>query len=339
MLAMAQTTRAVEVLREEAGFAEADTVARFLRDTQMQASARGGVVLVDEASQLSTPEMAKLFDIARQVEARVVLVGDRRQHRAVARGEPLKLLEEKAGLPVAEVTEILRQSGDYRKAVAHLSEGDVAEGFAELDRLGWVREVGDGERYQQLAAAYLEAVTEKYPGSKPATALVVSPTHAEGARITATIRAALRADKKLGEDQTVTAWVPVNLTEAQKSDATCYETGNLLCFHQNAPGHKKGSRLIVTEGAKLPVEYADRFEVYRPVQISLAAGDRIRVTAGGKTKDGKHRLNNGSLLNVQGFTQAGRPHRRSRLGDCQRLGPCSLGILRDQPCQPGEHGR
>jgi hypothetical protein len=31
----------------------------------------------------------------------------------------------------------------------------------------------------------------------------------------------------------------------------------------------------------------------------------VRVTAGGKTKDGKHRLSNGSLLNVQGFTARG----------------------------------
>ncbi len=31
----------------------------------------------------------------------------------------------------------------------------------------------------------------------------------------------------------------------------------------------------------------------------------MRVTAGGKTKDGKHRLSNGSLLSVQGFTKRG----------------------------------
>ena len=35
------------------------------------------------------------------------------------------------------------------------------------------------------------------------------------------------------------------------------------------------------------------------------SGDRVRVTAGGKTKDGKHRLSNGSLLTVQGFTKRG----------------------------------
>ena len=81
--------------------------------------------------------------------------------------------------------------------------------------------------------------------------------------------------------------------------------GDLLQFHQNAPGYKKGSRLIVGEGVRPPTELAKRFEAYRPTQLALAVGDRVRVTAGGKTKDGKHRLSNGSLLTVQGFTKRG----------------------------------
>ena len=48
----------------------------------------------------------------------------------------------------------------------------------------------------------------------------------------------------------VTAWVPTHLTDAQKADATEYEPGDMLQFHQNAPGYKKGSRLIVGEGSK-----------------------------------------------------------------------------------------
>jgi len=56
---------------------------------------------------------------------------------------------------------------------------------------------------------------------------------------------------------------------------------------------------------KLPTELANRFEVYRPMQMPLAVGDRVRLTAGGKTKDGEHRLSNGSLLTVQGFTKRG----------------------------------
>ena len=161
VVALAQSVKASrEVLREEAGFTNADTVARFLKDDEMQESARGGVILVDEASQLGTRDMLQVFDVADRLSARVILVGDRRQHRSVTAGEPLKLLEEKAGLRVAEVTDILRQQGDYKKAARALSEGRTEEAFQELDKLGWIKQVDDAERYKQLAAAYLAAVAE-----------------------------------------------------------------------------------------------------------------------------------------------------------------------------------
>jgi hypothetical protein len=306
VVALAQSVKASrEVLREEAGFANADTVARFLKDQEMQESARGGVILVDEASQLGTRDMAKVFDVADAVSARVILVGDRRQHRSVTAGEPLKLLEENAGLRVAEVTEILRQEGDYKKAAQALSEGLIEEAFKELDKLGWIKQVPDGDRDKQLATAYLAAVSEKKKGGQPKSALVVSPTHVEGDRITQAIRDGLKAQGKLGKERLVEAWAPAHLTDAQKADPTEYEPGDLLQFYQNAPGYTKGTRLIVGEGVKPPTELANRFEAYRATRIALAAGDRVRVTAGGKTKDGKHRLSNGLLLTVQGFTKQG----------------------------------
>jgi conjugative relaxase-like TrwC/TraI family protein len=305
VVALAQSVKASrEVLRQEAGFAMADTVARFFKDSAMQEAARNGVILVDEASQLGTQDMLKVFETADAVGARVILVGDRRQHRSVTAGEPLKLLEERAGLRVAEVTEILRQSGDYKKAAKALSEGRVGDAFEELDHLSWIKEVPDAERYEAMAVAYLSAVSETGRDGKPKTALVVSPTHAEGDRITGAIREGLKGQGKLVGERMVRTWIPAHLTESQKMDATEFDPGNLIEFHQNAPGFKKGSRVLIADGTVPPVDLANRFEVFRPVELPLAVGDRIRVTAGGKTKDG-HRLSNGSLFNVQGFTRRG----------------------------------
>jgi len=305
VVAIAQSVKASrEVLRQEAGFAHAETVALFLEDKALQESARGGVILVDEASQLGTRDMMRLFKVAESVKARVLLVGDRRQHHSVTAGEPLKLLQDLAGLKVAEVTDILRQQGDYKKAARALSEGLIEEAFVELDRLGWIKQVPDAKRYQQLAAAYLAAVSER-KGDKHKSALVVSPTHAEAARVTAAIRSGLKEQGKLGTERTFTAWIPRHLTDAQKTDATEYEPGDMLQFHQNARGYQKGTRLMVSEGSKLPTDLAGRFEVYRAAPLVLAVGDRVRVTAGGKTRDGQHRLINGALLTVQGFTRRG----------------------------------
>jgi conjugative relaxase-like TrwC/TraI family protein len=303
VVAMAQSTKARDVLRQEAGFATAETVARFLVDEQMQETARGGVILVDEASQLGTRDMAQLFKLAEGLKSRVLLVGDKRQHRSVTAGEPLRLLEDKAYVPVAEVTEILRQQGDYKKVAGMLSEGRTEEAFEELDKLGWIRQVPDDARDKILAAAYLDAVAEKKRGGQCKSALVVSPTHAELDRITAAIRDGLKGQGKLSGELAVNVWIPAHLTDAQKADPTEYEPGDLLQFHQNAKGYKKGSRLIV-DGSLPPTDVANRFEVYRPARLALAVGDRMRATAGGKTKDGR-KFSNGSLFTVQGFNGRG----------------------------------
>ena len=186
-----------DVLREEAGFADADTVARFLVDRDMQQRAAGQVIWVDEASLLSNKDMDALFDVADSLDARVILMGDRRQHGSVAAGSPLKLLEQQAGVPSVEVTEIMRQDGDYKKAAHLLSEGRTDEGLDTLDELGWVREVPDDERYLRMAEAYLAASAEKKRDGSAKRALVVSPTHAEGDRITGVIRKVLAAQGKL----------------------------------------------------------------------------------------------------------------------------------------------
>jgi hypothetical protein len=80
----------------------------------------------------------------------------------------------------------------------------------------------------------------------------------------------------------------------------------MIVFHQNAKGHKKGERIVVgdTPPNKLG-ESAKRFQAYRVAELEVAQGDRLRITANGSTKDGKHRLNNGATYHVAGFTKSG----------------------------------
>lgn len=291
------------VLRGE-GFNEADTIAKFLLSKEMQAEAAGQVIWVDEAGLLGSQDLGALFDVANRVKARVVLMGDRYQHSSPSRGAPLKLLERAAGVPSVEVAEIVRQRGDYKRAVGLLSEGKVLQGVDELDRLGWVREVADETRYQQMASAYLEVSAEKKADGTAKTALVVSPTHAEGDRITGAIRHELAVRGRLGEERELTAWVPLHLTEAERGEASSYAAGDMLQFHQNAKGHKSGERVVV-DGEPLPLHQAARYKVYRPMTLKVAAGDRVRITTNGKTADGRHRLVNGTIYTVEGFNRNG----------------------------------
>ena len=116
-----------------------------------------------------------------------------------------------------------------------------------------------------LPTHILSAVAERKKDGKNKSALVVSSTHAEAAQVTTRFVQRLQALGKLGEEQVIDPWIPAHLTEAQKTDATEYNPGDLLMFHQNAKGYTKGTRLVLTEGMRPPIELANRFEVYRPV--------------------------------------------------------------------------
>jgi hypothetical protein len=78
----------------------------------------------------------------------------------------------------------------------------------------------------------------------------------------------------------------------------------VLQFHRHAKGVKAGDRLTVADPAAVPLAEAARFAVYRPAEISIAVGDKLRMTANGKTLDG-HRLNNGAVYRVAGFDRQG----------------------------------
>ena len=167
----------------------------------------------------------------------MIVSGDRRQHGSVERGAALRLLESEAGLVPAEIKAIQRQTGAYKQAVAALSEGRTEQGFKQLDQLGWIEEVPDGERYKQLAGDYIAAIN----GGK--SALVVSPTHREGEWVTAEFRRKVRHQGKLGEEQrqVQASFDNANLTSAERTDAVNYNSGDVLVFHQNAKGFRKGA--------------------------------------------------------------------------------------------------
>jgi len=62
--------------------------------------------------------MLQLFNAAERLSARVLLVGDRRQHRSVTAGEPLRLLEQSAGLRVAGLRRYFASKETTRKSLS-----------------------------------------------------------------------------------------------------------------------------------------------------------------------------------------------------------------------------
>lgn len=289
------------VLRRE-GFHTADTVTAFLGSKERQAAVKNGVIWVDESGLLPIRDLAALVDVARQQNARLVLQGDPKQHRAVARdGNMLKVLEQYAGLPVARLKDIRRQQGQYKEAVAAIASGRIAEGFDALNGLGWVKQTLVFDHNQPLVDDYLAALDAKKE------VLAVAPTHAEAGEVTAAIRTGLKGRGMLGTDEhEVATLVPLHWTEAERADTERYDGTELIKFHRNGGTFKAGDRIAVADfkpGMKLGKP--SNFSVFRQETLALAEGDRIRITGNGWTADRKHRLDNGAQYQVAGFEDDG----------------------------------
>ena len=297
---LATTTPAAEVLQKD-GF-DAHTVARFLVDEKMQAAARGGRVVIDESSMLGHRAAVRLMGLVEKLDLKPIFVGDPMQHGAVDRGSFLHVLKDFGCVRPYRLTEILRQqSPEYRAAAKSLSEGNPLEGFDRLNAMGWVQENPDAEaRYHAVASDYRQALDDRK------TALVIAPTHAEAAQVTEAIRHELQQAGRLGgEEHAFNRRVAIDTTEAERKEAFAFRPGDVLQFHQNARGFKKGQRITVNDPANVPLSEAAKFSVFRPEAIALAKGDVLRFTGTVKTLDGEHSLRNGHLRTVAEITPGG----------------------------------
>jgi conjugative relaxase-like TrwC/TraI family protein len=302
------------VLRQEAGFPDADTVEALLQNSKLHNQIRNQVLWIDEAGLLGARTLARVAKLAKEQNCRIILSGDTAQHRAVERGDALRILEKHANLKAVELKEIWRQKvAEHKALIAELRAGDLEQAFRRMEKLGMLRQICLENRHERLAEDYVAAAK----GGK--SALVISPTHAEGERVTAEIRSKLKASKSLGPDERDFLQLKnLQWTEAERSDARNYTAGLVIQFHQNAPGFRRGERVTVRgqtpkavsveringELAILPLYQSNRFHVYESQRISLASGDVIRVTQNGYAASG-HRLNNGELRKVKDFTQEG----------------------------------
>ena len=262
--------------------------ARVARDRKAY---EGSVLVVDEASMVSTAEMELLMRIAERFRvARLVLVGDRRQLRAVSAGEPFRALQE-AGVATAEMEEVLRQRDPALKAaVEHLKEGRPREALQGLEH---VHEVP----HQELGAEAARLWLALDPEDRARTA-ILAPTHFIRAEVHRVVRDGLAREGVLhGRELELERYANRHLTAAQRADLRNHEPGDIVLFHSRVPPLRveKGDacRVMRTEGEFVFLEHPTgrtvrirpgdnwvryRFGLYETARIRIRAGDRIRWT-------------------------------------------------------------
>ena len=286
-LPLAPTTRAREALIH-AGFAQADTVQRFLVSETLQADAASRVLLVDEAGLLSTEQLDRLTRIAHERRSRLLLVGDTKQHYSVQRGDAMRHVIRHFKTPVVRLSEVLRQRDEKDRHFSRmLAAGEVMDAFLYAGRQGMIRELGDDETlFRQAAERYADNV------ARGVETLVVIPFWEEIDRFSVHARTELRRRGLLGEPEVVREAVrPLTWTEEQKSHWDQYRAGDRLLFVRDTRFFRRGAaatvRRVLADGlhvegeagryAKITRKQRGSFDVGRAQMLAVSAGDRLLI--------------------------------------------------------------
>jgi hypothetical protein len=159
VIGLTTSTNAARVLQNE-GLAESYNIAQFLGKTEGSDQLRrpiplhrDDVLVLDEASQLDTADLALVTEAARQAGARIIATGDTAQLGAVGAGGMLPLLARE--VPTTELHEVRRFTSEWeRMASIKLRDGDLAV-IATYDRHGRIRGADQETAYQRATLMLL----------------------------------------------------------------------------------------------------------------------------------------------------------------------------------------
>jgi conjugative relaxase-like TrwC/TraI family protein len=159
VIGLTTSTNAARVLAHE-GLAESYNIAQFLGKTEGTDELRrpvplhrDDVLVLDEASQLSTADLAMIEEAARQAGARIVATGDTGQLGAVEAGGMFRLLARE--VPATYLHEVRRFDAPWeRQATIRLRNGDPAA-IAAYDRHGRIRGADYEAAYDRAASMWL----------------------------------------------------------------------------------------------------------------------------------------------------------------------------------------
>ena len=293
--ALAPTASAAAVLGETLGL-RGDTVARHLLAPEVKKTGKEAVWIVDEASMLSTHDMAKLMSRADKAGARLVLVGDVKQLGSVGAGAAFAQLQQ-AGMATGKLAEVVRQTNaGTREAVMASIEGHAGKALAALERGGGkvIEGTTPDERLGAMARHYLAlSPTER------ARTLVIEPSREGRDRLTGMIRAKLAERGELSAEAVrFDALDAKGLTRAEARKAASYSIGDVVRFNRDyaAKGVRRGESFAIAdvdpERGRIALEGRDgrsvdwhprqwgagKAEVFEPKPMELRTGDRVQFT-------------------------------------------------------------
>lgn len=310
-----QATQA-QNLEKESGI-KSNTVASFLLNEELQASAKDSIIILDEAGMLGTRDMAKLFTIAQAQNAKLILSGDINQKKSISQGDAFKFLQEN-GFTTVTLDEGNRQkTNDLKIAVKHILNHDIASAIKTLQRSknDEVTELTDrDERLLRAKEEYLE---------DPENSLLMARTNVDRRELNVIIRQELLAQGKITNSTTFSTREIPSMDNLEKRQSRYYQDGQTLYLSANIgkisagreakiisidrenntlviehEGQSKGKKTLIKETVNLSRE-GHNLNIYQDTKTDFGVNDTIIF----KKPDKKLGLLNGhmgKITNIEG---------------------------------------
>lgn len=280
---------------------KSETLAAFEHSKERALSDKT-LLVVDEAGMVPARQMQTVFRVAEKAGARVVLVGDTQQLKAVEAGKPFAQLQTH-GMETAGMGEIQRQTNPLLKAAVELaSQGDIFQSLAVMEKeITQIPKAQD--RYAKIAGDYLLLG----PHERNRT-LIVSGTNAARKAINEEVRKGLDLE---GKGLEIEILENKDLTRAEIKQIEKYSVGDYVKSHRVYRSlnlkNQELCKVVAVQSTCVVLEKSDgkqikweparrnKFSVYRPERREVALGDRIRITENDHSKG----LNNGDMAMVK----------------------------------------
>lgn len=282
---------------------DARTLASFLKgDRHIGTLNDKSVIVLDEAGIVPARLMERLMKVVEQKGARLVLLGDTEQTKAIEAGRPFAQLQA-SGMALSQMAEIQRQkSPELKRAVELAASGRSADSIKEVKQ---VHEVKDPhERRAALVAAFIEQ-----PPQDRENALIITGTNDARREINQRLRDEFGTAGKGHEHEVL---LRMDSTQAERRFSRNYAVGDVIQPEKDyANGMKRGDTYRVLDtgpGNVLTVASVEdptktiafsplthtKISVYKAEKLEFSVGDQVRITRNDAAQD----LANGDRFRV-----------------------------------------
>jgi conjugative relaxase-like TrwC/TraI family protein len=291
VLLLAPTAASEKHLRSE--FPGAMTLQKFQTDLELQHDTSPGTVIVlDEVSMVSVPQLCRLVAFIAERGCRLVLCGDRDQHSSPERGEAIRILQDSHSVRSVRLTETFRPQVPYLKeTILDLKAHRRKEGYERLDAHGDIIEIEDPFELREAAVElHLEAARAGH------IAILASPVHAEAREAAAIVRETLKGEGLIAEDDhRITRLARLAAEGVELKDPLHYQIGRVVTFHTKvAGGFRPGEKWQVAERLSadmfvfarenerknFDLTSKGKWSLYDTEEMAVSVGDQIRITEG-----------------------------------------------------------